>query len=553
MNKTNYIKEYYGKIDKGEIVASKRVKAIYKRLVEEIDNPGKYHFDIRKAQRPIDFIQRFCKQSKGDWYGKPIRLLLFQKAFIQALYGFVDDKGIRKYKEAFFLVARKNGKSTLLAGLALYNLMCDEKGACCYSLATKRDQAKIVFNEALNMVSQSPELKKLLKKRKSDLYFPHTMSVFEPLGKNYDSLDGLNASFAIIDEAHALKGTQGRELYEVIKQSQSSRKSPLLITITTSGSVIDGIYDQLYEYSTKICDGIIKDDTFLPIIYELDNKDEWRDPKNWEKANPAIGVIKKVEDIKEKCERVKSDPKFLSGFLCKDMNVKSTVAETWLTFDQLNNEEVVDFNSFRGAYFLGGADLSRTTDLTCATVMICGKNKRYVTQMYFLPEDTYYEYIKDKKIPYDIWKEQGLLRLCPGNQIDYSYVTQYFLEMINKYELTPYGIFYDSWSSQYWTKEMEAYGFPMYKVIQGMKTLSLPMQALGADLSAKKVIYQNNPLLKWCISNVTCKQDINGNIQPCKLTNPRMRIDGLASLLDAYVGYVEHGQELEQGGLLYEE
>lgn len=547
----NYIKEYYKKISSGEIETSKRVKEVYKRLVYDIDNPKEYHFDEKKALRPIEFIERFCKQSKGEWAGKPVRLLLFQKAFISALFGFVDAKGQRKYKETFFLVGRKNGKSTLLSGLTLYMLTADkEPGAEVYSIATKKDQAKIIFNESINMVKQSPELRKLIKKRKTDLYFSNTMSKFEPLGKNSDSLDGLNSHMVVMDELHAVKD---RNLYEVMKQSMSARRQPLLVMITTSGTVRECIYDDMYEYASKVADGIIKDDIFLPIMYELDKMEEWKDEKAWLKANPSLGKIKKYSDLREKVERAKVDPKTLSGVLCKDFNIKQTLNSAWLTFDQLNNEETFNLEAFKGSYAIFGADLSKTLDLTSVTMLIPGKKKNYVHQMYWLPKDNFYSHIQDGRIPYDKWHEMGLLRLCEGNQINYSDVTAWILEMVNKYEITPLWVYYDSWSASYWVDEMTSYGFSMVKCIQGMKTLSLPLDKLEADLEAKKVVYNNNPLLKWCLSNTEVKTDINGNRQPIKGTNKRMKIDGTASLLNTYVGLNDHLNELKEGGLLYED
>lgn len=547
----NYIKEYYEKIVKGDIVTSKRVKAVYKGLVYDIENPGKYHFDEKKALRPIEFIERFCKQSKGEWSGKPIKLELFQKAFISALFGFVDSKGLRRYKETFFLVGRKNGKSTLLSGISLYMLVADkEPGSEVYSIATKKDQAKIIFNEALNMVKQSPELRKLLKKRKTDLYFPNTMSKFEPLGKNSDSLDGLNSHMVVMDELHAVKD---RNLYEVMKQSMSARRQPLMVMITTSGTVQGCIYDDMYEYASKVADGIIKDNTFLSIMYELDNKEEWRDPKAWAKANPSLGRIKKLSDIEEKVKRAKVDPKTLSGVLCKDFNIKQTLNSAWLTYDQLNNMETFNLEAFKGSYAIFGADLSKTLDLTSVTMLIPGRKKNYVEQMYWLPKDNFNEHIKDGHIPYDKWHEMGLLRLCEGNQINYSDITSWILEMVNTYEITPLWVYYDSWSASYWVEEMQSYGFNMVKCIQGMKTLSLPLDRLEADLEANKVVYNNNPLLKWCLSNTEVKMDVNGNRQPIKGSNKRMKIDGTASLLNCYVGLNEHLNDIEQGGLLYED
>lgn len=540
----NYLKAYLDAIEGGEIVVCRRIRKVYTRLVYEAENPGKYRFDEERANRPIEFIERFCKHSKGEWAGQPVRLELFQKAFISALFGFVDIKtGFRKYREAFFMVARKNGKSTMLAGIALYMLLADgEAGAEVYSVATKKDQAKIIFDEVCHMVSQSPYLRKHIKKRKSDLYFSASMSKLQPLGKNSDTLDGLNSSCVILDEAHAVKD---RNLYEVMKQSQSARTQPLFVTITTAGTVRECIFDDMYSYACKVADGVITDPTFLPIVYELDSKAEWKDPGAWFKPNPGLGRIKKLEDLMAKVERAKQSPKDLSGILCKDFNVRETLYNAWLDFDTINNESTFSLEDFRGCYAIGGADLSLTTDLTCATVLMLNPDtrERFVWQMYWLPEDNFTQRVQEEKIPYDKWREAGLVRLCRGNTIDYSDVTAWFLELVNEHGITPLWVYYDSWSARYWVEEMEGYGFKMERCIQGAKTLSLPMQNLGADLQAKKVNYNNNPILKWCLTNTAVQEDRNGNIVPKKASSPKQRIDGTASLLDAYVGLYEKYNE----------
>ena len=540
----NYILEYWEAIESGKVLVSKRVYKQYKKLVEEIKNPGKYIFDEARANKPIEFIERFCKHSKGEWAGKPVILELFQKAYISALFGFIDkETGLRRYRESMFYVARKNGKTTMLAGIAAYMMIADgEAGAEVYSTATKRDQARILFDETHNMVKQSPELSKHIKKRKSDLYFPLTMSKFQPLGKNSNTLDGLNAHCVIMDELHAVKD---RALYEVMKQSQSARRQPLLIMITTAGTVRECIFDDMYAYACNVVDGKFQDDSFLPILYELDDREEWTDFTKWEKANPGLGTIKKMDDLIRKVEKAKNNPKDVSGVLTKDFNIRDTISSAWLTFDDINNEKTFDINRFRNCYAIGGADLSITTDLTCATLLMMDKEteERFVTQMYWLPRDSFEKRVQQDKIPYDKWLEQGLLRLCNGNTINYSDITAWFLEMVNEKGITPLWIYYDSYSARYWVEEMENYGFKMVRCIQGAKTLSLPMQMMGADLQAKKINYNNNPILKWCLTNTGVVTDRNGNIVPVKNQAAKMRIDGMASLLDAYVGLFEHYEE----------
>lgn len=541
----NYILEYWKEIEAGNVQVSKKVKTVYKNLVDDINNPKNgYIFDVKKATKPIRFIEQFCKHSKGEWAGKPIRLELFQKAYISALFGFIDKKtGLRKYRESLFMVGRKNGKSTMLAGIALYMLIADrEAGADIFAVATKKDQAKLIFDETLHMIQQSTELNKITKKRKSDLYFPRAMARFQALGKNSDTLDGLNAHCVIMDELH---GVKDRNLYEVMKQSQSARRQPLLVMITTAGTIRECIFDDIYSYAENIIKGTFKDDTFLPIIYELDSKDEWKDPTKWQKANPGLGTIKKIADLETKVERAKNSPVDLNGILVKDFNIRGTLSTAWLSFDDIDNKETFNLADFKGCFAIGGADLSLTTDLTSASILLYDKDhdKYCVKQMYWLPRANFEERVKSDKIPYDKWLERGLLRLCEGNTINPADVTLWFKEIVKVHEVNIAWVYYDSYSARYWVEEMESEGFRLERCIQGAKTLSLPMQQMGQDLKAKKINYDDNPMTKWCLTNTAIKTDRNGNIVPIKNQAPKMRIDGTASMLDAYVGLVNKYNE----------
>jgi phage terminase large subunit-like protein len=536
MSATNYILDYWDKIQAGEIVACKRLVQQYKKLVDEIHSPrDPWVFDLEKALAPIEFIESFCKHSKGKWIGKPVKLELFQKAKIQAVYGFVHkDTGLRRCREVLTLVARKNGKSTEKAATGCYMLIGDgEGGSEVYSVATKKDQARIVFTEAVNMVAQSPALSKHVKKRKTDLYFPVTFSKFEPLASDSNSLDGLNVHNGIMDELHAIKD---RNLYDVIKQAMSAREQPLLDMITTAGFVRECIFDSIYDYACNVLDGLVEDDRFLAFIYELDDRSEWTDFRAWEKANPGLGTIKSYEELAANVERAKNDPDFLPTVLTKDFNIRDTVAGTWLTFDTINNEETFTLEDIRDSYAIGGADLSSTTDLSCATLLIMkpGSEKKYALQQYFLPAELLEQRVREDKIPYDRWAERGLLTLCEGNKVNYSDVTAWFVRMLQKYEIRPLWVGYDPWNSQYWLQEMKDLGFTMEVVRQGAQTLSQPMKEMGADLAAKLINYNNNPILKWCLTNTSVKRDDNDNIRPVKGQSQRQRIDGAVSLLIAY-------------------
>ena len=537
----NYVREYCDKIHSGEILTSRRVMAVYKRLVAEmLDSDAPYYFDEEIGERPIAFIETFCRQSQGV-LGAPIQLELFQKAFIQALFGFINkDTGFRRFRETMFLVGRKNGKSTLLAGIGLYLLVADYEGAAeIYSVATKKDQASKVLTEAHNMVKQSPELRAVIRKRRNDLYFEATSSKFEALASDSNTLDGLNSHAVIIDELHAIRD---RNLYDVMKQSTSSRNQPLVVIITTAGTVRECIFDNRYEYACRIADGEIEVDNFLPILYELDAREEWTNPQMWIKANPGLGTIKKWETLAEFVQQAKDDNSFLPTVLCKDFNIRESESTVWLSFNQIRNLATFDMADVYNTYAIGGCDLSATTDLTCATLLIRkrGDNTIYVIQHYFLPQSKIDKLAEKntQEAPYKVWAERGLLTICTGARVDFSQVTAWFVQMREEYKIDAFKVGYDRALAGYWVDEMKANSFDMEPVAQGPFTWSQPMRELGAALTDKIVNYNNNPILAWCLSNTAVKKSGVNNIQPVKITEKR-RIDGMVSLLNAWVIYVK--------------
>lgn len=544
----NYVREYWRKIESGEIVTSRRVKAVYGRLMAEMDSPAAdspYYFDEETGERPIIFIERFCKQSQGT-LGAPLRLELFQKAFIQTLFGWLlKSTGYRRFRETLFLVGRKNGKSTLLAALALYMLVADYEGAAeIYSVATKKDQARKTLTEAVNMVKQSPELRAIIKKRRNDIYFPATASTFEALASDSNTLDGLNSHAVIIDELHAIRD---RNLYEVMKQSTSSRRQPLVIMITTSGTVRESVFDNLYGLACDIADGKVTEDTFLPVLYELDARAEWTDPQAWIKANPGLGTIKQYATLAAFVERAKKNPEDLPGVLCKDFNVPETSASVWLSFEDIKNDATFTMQDVYNTYAIGGCDLSATTDLTCATLLIRRSredNTVYVLQHYFIPQkriDQLDEH-NTQEAPYKIWAERELLTICDGARVDYSAVTAWFCQMRDEFKIDAFAVGYDRALAGYWVDEMKSNGFDMRAVAQGPFTWSQPMREMGAAFADKKVNYNRNPVLVWCLSNTAVKKSGVNNIQPVKVSD-RRRIDGAVSLLNAWVIYVRDNED----------
>lgn len=548
-----YIEEYYQYLLDNPDKACNKVLTVYKKLVNDIKKPKQvsffnkiteenetheFIFDEHRGNLPIEFVERFCRHSKGKWAGQPVVLELWQKAFISALFGFVDkDTGIRKYKKGALFVARKNGKSTIDGGLGDFMLTKDgEGGAEVYSIATKKDQAKVVWEEAKRMVKKSPALNKRIRCLVGGMYYDATESFFKALASDSNSLDGLNAHFVIADEVHAWKD---KNLLDVMYDSMSAREQPMLLETSTMGTVRESVFDNEYEYFSDIIAGYegkttTVDETVLPVIYELDSPEEWQDETKWYKANPGLGTIKNIKDMRDKVNRAKNNPTELVNLLCKDFNIRQNDQDKWITFDIANNEETYNIENLFDTYAIGGVDLSSTTDLTCATLLIVKGTKKYVIQQYFIPSERLEFKIKDDKIPYDKWEKRGLITICEGARVNYSDVTQWFLKMHHEYDISALWIGYDPWNTQYWVEEMKEQGFEMVEVRQGAKTMSNPMKQLEADLIEKNVNYNNNPILKWCLCNTAVKRDENDNIRPIKGQKQRARIDGTVSLIIAY-------------------
>ena len=548
-----YIEEYNNWIKANPNKVNKKIKIIYNKLVDDIVNPKTisffnelteeeethtYIFDENKANRPIEFIERFCKHSKGKWAGKPVILELWQKAFIQALFGFVDNEtGLRKYQKSILFVARKNGKSTLAAGIGLYMLTsAGEGGAEVYSVATKKEQAKIVWEEARRMVKKSPALFKRIRTLINGLFYDNTESFFKALASDSNSLDGLNSFYVIADEIHAWKD---KNLIDVMYDSMSGREEPIFSEFSTMGTVRENVFDNEYEYGSDLIEtfektGVMKDERILFIIYELDNPKEIEKEECWYKPNPGLGTIKNVNILRDKVKTASNNPNELPNLLCKDFNIRQNDQDKWLTYEVIHNTATFSDDEIYDTYAIGGVDLSSTTDLTCATLIVIKNGIRYVKQQYFIPTQKLEYKINDDKIPYDKWEKRGLVTLCDGAKIDYCDVTQWFLKMQDDLKINTLWVGYDPWNTQYWVEEMKNYGFEMYEVRQGAKTMSNPMKQLEAELMDKIVNYNNNPVLEWCLLNTSVKRDDNDNIRPVKGQKQRARIDGAVSLIIAY-------------------
>lgn len=539
--------EYFTAICDGRIAACQKMRRIADKLLHDFQVPGQFHFDLAIAQRHVEFIERFCRVPTGKKMGQPLELELFQKARLQAVFGFVDDDGLRQYNECLIVEGRKNGKTTETSAVELDMLVNDGEGAPqIYNVATDLDQAKLGFNAAHKMVKQSPLLRKHIRKRAADLYFSGNLGYIKAMASDSNSMDGLDVHGAVIDELAAIKK---RDLYDLVKQGMGARSQPLLFCITTNGFVRECIFDAQYDYAKNVIDGVIRDKRFLPFIYELDEPEEWRDESCWIKANPGLGTIKSVDYLRQMVAKAEKDPSFRPTVMVKDFNVKQNEASAWLPIEAAANEAVVDMEFLKHSYAIGGCDLSATTDLTCATVLICKPNDPhvYVLQQYFIPQRRLdqVEEQQTKEAPYKLWADQGWLTVTPGAQVDYHEVTAWFVKMVNEFDIRPLWICYDRALAGYWVAEMEDHGFDMEKTAQGPYTWSQPMKEMGAAFTEHRVIYNNNPILFWCLLNTAKKssnQDGIESIQPVKIQKHR-RIDGTVSLLNAWVGFVKHQNE----------
>lgn len=537
------LERYCTDILDGKINACRRIKQVCERLLEDLYNPGQWHFDHDIAKHHVDFIERFCKVPSGR-LGQPLKLELFQKARLEAIFGFVDDDGLRRYTEALILEGRKNGKTTESAAVELDLLVNDGEGAPqIYNVATKQDQAKLGYEAVKKMVRLSPLLNKHLRRRVSDIYNPKNMGFIKALSSNTNSLDGLDVHGAVIDELAAIKN---RDLYDLIKQGTGARDQPLIFTITTNGFVRNGIFDDQYKYATAILDGVASNPRFLPFLYQLDSPDEWDKEECWIKANPGLGTIKRIETLREWVQKAKDDPSFKATVMVKDFGLPQTSTAAWLPYEELNNETVWSTDpANKFDYCIGGFDAADTTDLNAAKALCMRPDDPhiYVRSMYWIPQA-----VLDKQaekgtrqerdnVPYTLWVEQGLMRTCPGNKCDKRVFLEWFRELRDKEDLYVLYIGYDPWHvDDTLLRDFRAEFGPncMVPIRQGPYTLSQPMKDLRADFQAGLVVYDNNPIDKWCLINTEVKTDTNGNIQPVKSLDPRRRIDGTVALLCGY-------------------
>ena len=543
----NPVLEYWNLIESGQEVVPKKIYFTYQKLANDvIDTSGEFFYSAKRANHAIEFIENYCKHSKGVMGGKPVLLELWQKAMIAATFGFIDFDGNRKFHRCILIIAKKNGKSLLASAIGLYLMIADnEPGAEIYATSTKKDQSKIIWSESKRMVKKSPVLRKRIKCLVAELNSDSNDSVFKPLASDSDSLDGLNVHGVLMDEIHQWKS--GQSLYNIMVDGTIARRQPLILITTTAGTIRQDIYDTIYAECERIINGYIgldsyKDDRTICFIYELDDRKEWKDPKCWKKANPNIGVSFTYSYLEEKVKLALQDNRLVKNLLCKQFDMPETGSESWLTYEQLNNKFTYDLKVLKPKYGIAGIDLSSTTDLTCATVIFRIPNDPvlYVKQMYWLPSDRLEQKIIQDKVPYDEWLKQGLLRLSEGNKINYKDVTLWLKEVRDNDGIYITKLGYDRYSATYLIDEIEQnLGKITVPIAQGAKTFNIPMRNFSADLEKGLINYNSNPITLWNLANASVTIDTNENMYLCKTHDDTKRIDGVASLLDSYVVYLD--------------
>lgn len=565
MGKTT-AEKYLQDVRTGKIVACKRVKQLAEMMVPRFESGyKKWHYDREKARRPVKFIESFCCLPSGK-LGVKFKLEPYEKTMIEIAFGFVDMRGIRQFQEVFVVLARKNGKTSIGAALELYMLVADGEGAPqIYNVATSKDQASLAYGAALKMLRQSPELSKRLVKgtvpeRDQDgIKFEQNFGYITPLTNQTRHLDGLDVHFCLFDEMAA---STNRDQYDLIKQGMSSRSQPMLWAISTNGFERENLFDDQYDYACGILDGDIKDDRMLPIIYELDSREEWLDDSCWIKANPGLGTVKNWDALKDNVNKGMQDPSFLPTLMTKDFNMPESRAAAWLTFDEAVNKEPMPelpesgkYSDLGFRYGIAGFDASDTTDLSAGKILMMRENdpKIYELSMYWLPEDALNKgdgYRRERDdVPYRQWEERGLLRTVEGNTVPKRVFVDWLEEVKQNYDVYTFAIGYDPWHiigtdeeqiQQYVGKHMcEA-------VRQGPKTLSQPMKQFRAQLEDNLVVDGDHPINSWCRMNVSIKTDANANIQPVKMAGKaKNRIDGFMAEICAYIAYMLHKDEYE--------
>ena len=548
----NEIYAYYQAIKDGSVVVGKWIRLLYERIISGLES-GEYFFSAKKAQRAIRFIENFCRHHEGALAPQLIKLELWQRALISVLFGIVDETGIRWFREAFIVIARKNGKTLLAAAISAYCAFLDgEYGARVYFAAPKLEQANLCYSAFYQMVQKEPELSSLAQKRRSDIYIPETNTTIKPLPFSAKKSDGLNISLCVADE---LAGWQPADsslkMYEVLKSSFGARRQPLLLSITTAGYINDGIYDELMKRSTAVLLGSSKEKRLIPFLYTIDDLDKWNDIRELAKSNPNLGVSIKVPYLLEEIAVAEGSLSRRAEFICKMCNVKQNSSQAWLEYRDVEKclSEPLNPEAFKSCYCVGGVDLSQSTDLTSACVVIEKNGRLFVLSHYWIPSARIDAATEEDGVPYRIMMQKGFLSLSGDNYIDYNDVYEWFKAFVVNYEILPLQIGYDKWCATYFVEQMRRFGFHMDDVKQGFN-LTPVLREVGALIKDGSVDIGNNTLTQEHFLNSALKME-DDKVRLVKIAKTA-HIDGMAAFLDAMTVRQKHyaniGAQLKNEG-----
>ena len=510
---------------------------IRKEIGNLIEDLNYYEYDTAEADKRMRFMEKMCLQSKAPYYMQPLKLMPWQKAFLEALYSFKID-GKRRFIEALLEVSRKNGKSSLMAADGTYELFLGEGGSdiCCASNDDR--QAKLIWNEIAGMRERLDPKRAVTKPTISELKNPHRNITVLRLSSRTTNKDGFNLSRTYLDESHDIAEENGQsEIAEACWRGMSSKEEPLFINCTTQGFNRDCYLDHKLSYAKKVIEGEISDEHFLPFLYEQDSEQEvWQDESSWEKSNPSIRYgVKKMDKLRRDVEAAKYDKATRIHLLTKDFNIPQSNAQTWLMLEDYDYpQEQINLEEFRGSVVLGAVDLSATTDLSSAKVLLrrAGDKTKYILSHYWIPESKLTDSNDiEAGARYKDWARDGFLTIHEGNEIDISQIADWFYRLHKEYGLRPYKIGYDQRFSKTFLDRCSEYGIETEMILQG-RYLSNAMKLTEADLKARIINYQNNEMDKWCLSNCCCKVDNVGDIQPVKIpTLKSKRIDGALTFI----------------------
>lgn len=528
---TNYIYEYYDKIQSGEIVAGKWVKSIYEILVDSLQK-GVYFFNEKKANKAIRFIELFCHHCEGR--DDLLKLELWQKACVSAIFGIVDQDKLRVWREIFIVIGRKNGKTLFASAIIACMAYLDgEYGAKVYCLAPKLEQANIVYDNFYQMLKKEPELSALSKKRRSDIYIEESNTAIKPLAFNAKKSDGFNPQLVINDEVASWRGDAGLKQYEVMKSALGARKQPFILSISTAGYENDGIYDELMNRSTAFLKGNSKEKRLLPFLYMVDDVEKWNDIEELKKSNPNMGISVFPSFFTEEIAIAENSLSKRTEFLVKYCNIKqnsSCAAFDFSDIDKCSVEQTLD--NFPNTYAVGGIDLSQTTDLTAASVIIEKNEKLYTFVQFFMPANRLGKATMTDGVPYDIFVKKGVITLSGENYVNYRDIYNWFIELKEKYSIYVLKVGYDRYCAHYLVDDMKESGFHMDDVWQG-ENLAPVIREFEGILKDGRFRIANNKLLQAHFLNVALKHNLETRkFRPVKIEQ-RARIDGFVAVIDA--------------------